>query len=61
MLSQDAARAMELLVLLSLALFIGVQAWPLAPRWRRRGLVLGAALLAAAVVFTVLAWQPRAG
>jgi len=59
MLSPDDSRTMNLLVLLALALFIGVQALPLDPLWRRRALILGLVLLAAALVFTVLAWSPR--
>lgn len=59
MLSPDDSRAMNLLVLLALALFIGVQVFPLGARWHRRALILGLVLLAAALVFTVLAWSPR--
>ncbi|WP_299440734.1 hypothetical protein [uncultured Rhodospira sp.] len=50
------AQAMEVLVLLSLALFIGVQAFPMSPTWRRRGLILGAVCLGVAVIGTIVTW-----
>jgi hypothetical protein len=59
MLSAADSRTMQLLVLLALALFIGVQAFPLSEVWRRRALMLGAVLLLAALIFTVLAWGER--
>ncbi|MBB4285620.1 hypothetical protein [Roseospira goensis] len=56
MLETAEAQTMQVLVLVALALFIGVQAFPIGPVWRRRGLILGAVCLAVAVVFTVVAW-----
>jgi hypothetical protein len=50
------SQAMQTLVLLSLAFLIGVQAFPLSPAWRRRGLILGAVCLGAAVMFTIITW-----
>lgn len=59
MLNATDSRTMQLLVLLALALFIGVQAFPLSEVWRRRVLVLGVVLLLVALIFTVLAWGER--
>lgn len=56
MLETAEAQAMQVLVLLALALFLISQLGRVGPVWRRRGLILGALCLGAAVVFTVIAW-----
>ncbi|SDE42479.1 hypothetical protein [Rhodospira trueperi] len=50
------SQAMETLVLLALAFLVGVQAFPLSPTWRRRGLIVGAVCLGGAILLAVAAY-----